>query len=230
MAEWEMAVDSETSWQQQVQLAVGSRCPSGLIIALSDALYTYATRYDTPQWREKREAVQRMIQAGQVLRQSMARADAAFGLENCPHPPSSMFSSVWHELENPVDKMVVDLKEWMEWMHRGDAPRTQQEGNPHSGRARLRLSVFRALYDADIPLIAQGTAGEVLAIVLAEADRIDGKTPRSRDEFSGTDWKRWKAEFNDDDDKKAWDALYAEWKASGLSMKEWAKQYEPTPE
>jgi hypothetical protein len=222
---------SEPSWREQVAAAVeveNAADAEALILDLSDALMAYEYRYDTPEWRAKREAVERLIESGRELRRHMARADAVLGLENCPHPDSDMFWSAWHRIEDPIDKMVANLEVWL---RRVDPPfpTKHRKGNPHSGIARLRLEVFGALDSAGITLSQGGLAGEVLAIILGQADRIDKRDPRSRAEFSGKDWKKWRADYVAY--KRQVDVWYAAWKASGIpSMKEWAKQYDVTTE
>jgi hypothetical protein len=70
-------------------------------------------------------------------------------------------------------------------------------GRPRNGRERLRLHIMRAIHDhAGIPLTknADCQAARVLSLVLEEADRIDGTTPRRR-EFGGTQWGRWVREY-----------------------------------
>lgn len=67
-------------------------------------------------------------------------------------------------------------------------------------RGLLRFHVFDALLnelEQDVRWTSRrGPAARVMAAVLEEADRLDGRTPRPRAEFGADEWRRWTEEFD----------------------------------
>jgi hypothetical protein len=82
----------------------------------------------------------------------------------------------------------------------------RRRGRPHHGRWMLRQFVFGALVSIDVDVFRgrRSAAAKVMALMLEEADRLDGKQndarPQARFEFSSRQWSEWRAEFFDGDD------------------------------
>jgi hypothetical protein len=168
------------------------RLPSGVAEAIAAALdHTRGDSRFKQDWAQRRDAVQRLVKAGQTLQIEMRRADAAFrGSPSGRH----FVSTRWRTVGPPLDRMCDGLQAWLT-LH---APATKRRGNPHDGHRDLRLTVFRILSDAGVALSkdAQGPAAKVLRAVLEEADRRDGKSARPRASFNGSQWGRWVDDYH----------------------------------
>jgi hypothetical protein len=78
-----------------------------------------------------------------------------------------------------------------------------KRGNPHSARWVLRDHVFDALSNLGINVYRCGrrsSVARVMALVLEEADRLDGRPAKLRDEFKIAQWREWLAQYADYDD------------------------------
>jgi hypothetical protein len=72
-------------------------------------------------------------------------------------------------------------------------------GSPHAHRELLRYHVFQALESlTDPPPLSprRGVAARVMAAVLEEADRLDGRRPQARGDFNGKQWRDWLFEYD----------------------------------
>jgi hypothetical protein len=75
-----------------------------------------------------------------------------------------------------------------------DPPHPGRRGNPHKGRDELRQNVLEAIEDSlgiEVQRYASCPAARALAVVLREADQLEGRAPRERAEFSGSQWRTW---------------------------------------
>lgn len=200
--------------------------PEALAVALTRALEDYQPasthrgRLATAlqQW----EAATRVHDAALALQQAITRADAACGIRISPsrakHSTGFIYSS-WHAIEAPLARMTKELQVWCV----RETPTRRRRGQPHPGRRELRWRVFTALEEAGVALTngTTGQAARVVAVVLAEADRLDGKhvdedvLPRDRAyaRLNGSEWTRWIADYRD------CDRLFRDWEAHGFSFK-----------
>ena len=161
------------------------KLPPQLVRDIEAALLRYASRPDPAVWDGKWHAAKQVSQAGRALRLAITRANRV----HIQHP--AWIASTWNGVVPPLDRMLAELDAWL-------PRRAPSRGmrNPNEMRG-LRIQVLSALQDAGIPLRnnGRGRAARVLAIVLAEADRINGRQPRARADFGGTQWQGWLREF-----------------------------------
>jgi hypothetical protein len=165
------------------------RLPSGVAEALADALeHTRGGTRFKQDWAQRRDAVQRLVKAGQTLQIAMRRADATSSLQGLP-TGRPFVSALWRAVGPPLDQMCDGLQDWLT-LH---ASATRRRGNPHDGHRDLRLRVFKILADAGVSISkdAQGPAAKILRVVLEAADQRDGKSARPRASFNGSQWGRW---------------------------------------
>jgi hypothetical protein len=140
------------------------------------------------------EAVERVADAVAKLQLAMRRADAALELTApavwAPRTWTTFIPTAWRDAEPTLIEMHERLVAWL--AARKMAPRAR--GAPHDGRFHLRIAIFQTLQQHQIPIRSNGqngVAARVLAVVLKEADRLDGKTPMERAIFNGSQWKIW---------------------------------------
>lgn len=167
--------------------------PVGLEAELARALHRFRTQRETTAIAPRqREAVERTLKAVRALQVALRRADVVL-----PAPPvwatatwTSHLPAAWQGLVQPLDELRDRLDAWL----RSRATPRRQRGAPHDGRFHLRIAVFQALQHCGVAIRVngfQGKAARVLALVLAEADRLEGKPQRERAVFNGSQWKTW---------------------------------------
>ena len=144
---------------------------------------------------QQREAVERILKAVCTLQVAMRRGDAALNLTppaiwTPPQTWTEFIPLAWQHLE----PQLVEMRERLDaWLASRQTPR-RRPGQPHDGRFHLRIAVFQMLQRHGVQIRVNGKSGvaaRVLAVVLEEADRLDGKPPLSRADFNGTQWKNW---------------------------------------
>ena len=111
------------------------RLPSGVAEAIADALdHTRGAPRAKHDQAQRRDAVQRLVKAGQTLQIAMRRADAAYqGVPSGRH----FVSHSWRVVGPPLDRMCDTLQDWLT-LH---ALATRRRGNPHESHRDLRLTV-----------------------------------------------------------------------------------------
>jgi hypothetical protein len=129
----------------------------------------------------------------------MRRADASFSSTptwSAVAPEWTSFIPVaWLDLRPQLDQLIDRLQVWL--VARKKAPRAKGQRQEDEDRFQLRIRIFQALQKHGVAIKSNGqngNAARVLAIVLAEADRVDGKPSRDRVEFNGHQWKGWLSE------------------------------------
>ena len=167
----------DRSWREAARIALGGSLPDSLAEEIEEALGCYEAKAfdDSNLLKRRRIASKKVIQRADSLKRAMDGVRGRYLL------------SSWKPMERAMASMIAELE--------ARVLKPAKQGNPYRGRNVLRWRVFGALDDAGARLTRE-KAGPVLAAVLMEADRIDGKkSPKERAEFSGLAWKRWLEEY-----------------------------------
>jgi hypothetical protein len=181
-------------------------CITRLIDDLAAALHRYQRATRLPR-RAMIETLQRVAQRSRALRRDLPTLmdlgqqlqfmlSLEFGID-----PDVMLGELSRDLEFLEKNCFV-----AELLHEEDK---QGRGNPHRERREFRREVFLALDAHTIPITgyARGPAAQVVAIMLAEADRHDGRTHSPSagrvDNIPRWRWQQWVTDYKQDLEAKA---------------------------